>query len=194
MAYWAHPNQKKRRRIEGRYCWDHGAGIYYWHKHVRGDVIMILGRDYEGGISRRSAIRALCVRGNWGNRCSADNVRVNRPPFRHSRGVRKADSDGHVGRGPITAPYRSAGLLINTRSNCLTPELSALGSLACACVGATIWGLMAFCGGPHPEVSEGSFARCRSTYHDCHRTRNGAVGHSLARQAVERAARCTLLP
>lgn len=49
MAYWAHPNQNNSRRIKGRYYWDHGAGIYYWHKHARGDVVVIPGKDYEEG-------------------------------------------------------------------------------------------------------------------------------------------------
>lgn len=49
MAYWAHPNQQNGRRIKRRYYWDHGAGIYYWHKHADGDVAVIPGKDYEEG-------------------------------------------------------------------------------------------------------------------------------------------------
>lgn len=49
MAYWAHPNQKNGRLIKGRYYWDHGGGIYYWHKHAHGDVVVIPGKDYEEG-------------------------------------------------------------------------------------------------------------------------------------------------
>ena len=63
MAYWAHPNQQNGRRIKGRYYWDHGAGIYYWHKHAQGDVVVILGKDYEEGhftkIGNKAYVRTL---------------------------------------------------------------------------------------------------------------------------------------
>jgi hypothetical protein len=49
MAYWAHPNQKEGKTIRRRFYWDHGAGIYYWHKHAGGDVVAIDGREFEEG-------------------------------------------------------------------------------------------------------------------------------------------------
>ncbi len=49
MAYWAHPNQKEGRTIRRRFYWDHGAGIYYWHKYAGGDVAAIDGREFEEG-------------------------------------------------------------------------------------------------------------------------------------------------
>jgi hypothetical protein len=49
MAYWGHPNQQHGGRIKTRYYWDHGAGIYYWHKHAYGDVVVMPGSDYAEG-------------------------------------------------------------------------------------------------------------------------------------------------
>jgi hypothetical protein len=49
MAYWAHPNQRDGERIRRRFYWDHGAGVYYWHKRAGGDCVVLDGHDYEEG-------------------------------------------------------------------------------------------------------------------------------------------------
>jgi hypothetical protein len=49
MAYWAHPNQRRGGAIRRWRYWDHGAGIWYWHKHAGGDCEVLDGRAYEEG-------------------------------------------------------------------------------------------------------------------------------------------------
>ena len=49
MHFWAHPNQWNGQHVRRQYYWDHGAGIYYWHKRAGGDVVVIPGSDYAGG-------------------------------------------------------------------------------------------------------------------------------------------------
>jgi hypothetical protein len=49
MAFWAHPNQHNGQQIRRQYYWDHGAGIFYWHKRAGGDVVVIRGSDYQEG-------------------------------------------------------------------------------------------------------------------------------------------------
>lgn len=49
MAYWAHPNQKRGRFIRRWYYWDHGSGIWYWHKHAGGDCLVLDGCRFEEG-------------------------------------------------------------------------------------------------------------------------------------------------
>jgi hypothetical protein len=49
MEHWAHQNQRNGDEIVRKYYWDHGAGIYYWHKRERGRIVKIDGRDYSEG-------------------------------------------------------------------------------------------------------------------------------------------------
>lgn len=49
MAYWAHPNRTDGETIRRRFYWDHGAGIYYWHKYAGGRCRVLDGRLYEEG-------------------------------------------------------------------------------------------------------------------------------------------------
>ena len=49
MAYWAHPNQKRGRSVRRWYYWDHGAGIWYWHKRAGGDCDVLDAAEYAEG-------------------------------------------------------------------------------------------------------------------------------------------------
>jgi hypothetical protein len=49
MAFWAHPNRKHGRLLRHWHYWDHGAGIWHWHKHAGGDVDVLDGKAYEEG-------------------------------------------------------------------------------------------------------------------------------------------------
>jgi len=49
MAYWAHPNQTHGTTIRRWYYWDHGAGIWYWHKRAQGRCIVLNAADYAEG-------------------------------------------------------------------------------------------------------------------------------------------------
>ncbi len=49
MAYWAHPNRKHGALIRRWYYWDHGAGIWYWHRYAGGDCELLDGREFEEG-------------------------------------------------------------------------------------------------------------------------------------------------
>ena len=51
MEFWEHPNcpnekEKNRRR---KYYWDHGTGIYYWHKVIGGNVVVIDNKSIHEG-------------------------------------------------------------------------------------------------------------------------------------------------
>ena len=49
MSYAAHPNQTDGARIRRRYYWDHGAGIYYWHRARGGRFRLLDDRRYDEG-------------------------------------------------------------------------------------------------------------------------------------------------
>ena len=50
MAFHAHPNCPPDKQADRqRYYWDHGAGIYYWHKAMRGDVVVIRDKAIHDG-------------------------------------------------------------------------------------------------------------------------------------------------
>jgi hypothetical protein len=64
MAFWDHPNcpsaaERERRR---RYNWDHGSGIYYWHKKMGGDVTIIKDKSLHEGhftkIGKKNYVRS----------------------------------------------------------------------------------------------------------------------------------------
>lgn len=57
MDYWAHPNQKQGEWIKPRYYWDHGAGIYYWHRHEKGDCKVLPERWFREGHFTKLRIR-----------------------------------------------------------------------------------------------------------------------------------------
>jgi hypothetical protein len=49
MAYWAHPNQARGNFVRRWYYWDHGAGIWYWHKRAGGDCEVLDAEAYAEG-------------------------------------------------------------------------------------------------------------------------------------------------
>lgn len=51
MAFWQHPNcpNERERERRRRQYWDHGAGIYYWHKRCGGRVAVVDGAPLEEG-------------------------------------------------------------------------------------------------------------------------------------------------
>jgi hypothetical protein len=51
MEFWNHPNCPDGRERDRRrsYYWDHGAGIYYWHKVCGGRVVVVDGAPLEEG-------------------------------------------------------------------------------------------------------------------------------------------------
>ena len=50
MSFWDHPNSPENERTSRkRYYWDHGTGIYYWHKALRGDVAVIKDKAIHEG-------------------------------------------------------------------------------------------------------------------------------------------------
>jgi len=49
MAYWAHPRQKRAGAIRRWYYWDHGAGIWYWHRRAGGNCVVLDAADYAEG-------------------------------------------------------------------------------------------------------------------------------------------------
>jgi hypothetical protein len=49
MAFWAHPNQPRPRAVR-RWCyWDHGSGIWYWHRRAGGDCVVLDAAEYAEG-------------------------------------------------------------------------------------------------------------------------------------------------
>jgi hypothetical protein len=56
MEFWWHPNcpsEAERERQAKRYYFDHGTGIYYWHKACGGDVVLVRDSSLlEGHFSR----------------------------------------------------------------------------------------------------------------------------------------------
>lgn len=50
MEFWNHPNGPEIERADRRrYYWDHGTGIYYWHKRKHGDVVVIKDKAIHEG-------------------------------------------------------------------------------------------------------------------------------------------------
>lgn len=49
MDYWAHPNQRNAEYIKKNFYWDHGSGIFYWHKIRRGKCIVMSARRFAEG-------------------------------------------------------------------------------------------------------------------------------------------------
>jgi hypothetical protein len=49
MAYWAHPNQTRGDFVRRWYYWDHGAGIWYWHKRAGGNCDVLDAAAYAEG-------------------------------------------------------------------------------------------------------------------------------------------------
>lgn len=49
MAWWAHPNQRRGSLARRWYYWDHGAGIWYWHRHAGGDCVVLDAGDFAEG-------------------------------------------------------------------------------------------------------------------------------------------------
>jgi hypothetical protein len=63
MEYWAHPRQSVPDRIREKYYWDHGAGIFYWHKVKGGNCDVIKDRELmEGHFSKMAAKEFVRVR------------------------------------------------------------------------------------------------------------------------------------
>lgn len=80
MEYWAHPRQRTpAETIRAKYYWDHGAGIYYWHKVENGECDVI--RDphlTEGHFSKMHAKSFVRVReSGWSDarRRMSDDIR-----------------------------------------------------------------------------------------------------------------------
>jgi len=49
MAFWAHPNQTRGDVVRRWYYWDHGAGIWYWHRKAGGSCVILDAADYAEG-------------------------------------------------------------------------------------------------------------------------------------------------
>lgn len=50
MEFYNHPNTPYSERSDRqRYFWDHGTGIYYWHKRKRGDAVVIRDKAIHEG-------------------------------------------------------------------------------------------------------------------------------------------------
>ncbi len=51
MDFWAHPHCSASDQALARrsFYWDHGTGIYYWHKVKNGSVVPLAGKDFEEG-------------------------------------------------------------------------------------------------------------------------------------------------
>ncbi|MDE2181841.1 MAG: hypothetical protein KGJ78_02340 [Alphaproteobacteria bacterium] len=78
MAYWAHPNQENGERIKRNYYWDHGAGIYYWHRRLGGECIIIDGQEFEEGhftkIGNRNYVRTTEAGGSDARRNMSEEL------------------------------------------------------------------------------------------------------------------------
>ncbi|MGH7071106.1 MAG: hypothetical protein ACREFO_13990 [Acetobacteraceae bacterium] len=49
MGFWAHPNQTQAEHIRRHCYWDHGSGIYYWHRHRGGKFRLLSNPRYQEG-------------------------------------------------------------------------------------------------------------------------------------------------
>lgn len=49
MAYWAHPNQARGSLLRHWRYWDHGAGIWHWHRYEGGRCLVLEGKTFEEG-------------------------------------------------------------------------------------------------------------------------------------------------
>jgi hypothetical protein len=52
MGFWKHPNcpdEIEGNRRRNNYYWDHGGGIYFWHKEMHGDVVILKDKALHEG-------------------------------------------------------------------------------------------------------------------------------------------------
>jgi hypothetical protein len=49
MAFWAHPRQQRPAAVRRWRYWDHGAGIWYWHRHEGGSVVPLDAATFAEG-------------------------------------------------------------------------------------------------------------------------------------------------
>lgn len=83
MEFWEHPNcpGAEEREHRRRYYWDHGAGIYFWHRRLGGKVEVIRDKSLHDGhftkIGKKDYVRSVVMPGSDAQRSMNREINEN---------------------------------------------------------------------------------------------------------------------